>query len=70
MGSHSSRRLERGRDPKTDLKTRRAAWEFFFYRWRWLVILIPATAQAVEVVVALIEGRSPNLVIRIPSEDR
>jgi hypothetical protein len=38
-------------------------WELIFFCWRWLVILIPATAQAVAVVVAIIDGRPPPLLL-------
>jgi hypothetical protein len=36
-------------------------WELVFYCWRWLLVLIPATAEAVAAIVAICEGRSPTL---------
>lgn len=34
--------------------------ELVFYCWRWLIILAPATAEAVAIVVAISEGRAPT----------
>ena len=72
MGSSSSRRL-RGRRVDNSPHGRefqkialaRAKWRLRFYCWGCCVVLVPATAQAVEAVVALIEGRQPHFFVEI-----
>jgi len=66
MGIHS-RRL-RGRRNRQDIDDLRARWELFFYVWNSLLSAWGktlacglATVQAVEVVLALFEGRTPHL---------
>jgi hypothetical protein len=65
-GTPSSRRLLRRSDEDRYIDVRRAEWKLRFYIWRWFVILVPATAQALEVVLAIIEGRQPNVIVRLP----
>ncbi len=65
MGTPSFRRPQRRRTLQ-DIERSRASWSFFFYCWRSLLLLVPATVQAVEIVVALIEGRHPHLVVQLP----
>jgi hypothetical protein len=65
VGIPSLRRLRRRRDHQ-DIDALHARWRLLFYCWRWLLYLIPATVQAVEVIVALIEGRPPHLLVPLP----
>lgn len=66
MGSITSRRLRRRRDLQ-DIAVRRAQWQLRFYCWRWFILLIPATFQVGEAVVAVLDGRAPHLLLDIPS---
>ncbi|HYI99390.1 MAG TPA: hypothetical protein VEX36_06925 [Thermoleophilaceae bacterium] len=43
----------------------RERFELLFYCWTRTAILVPLTAQAVEMVVALTEGRPANIVVSI-----
>lgn len=38
-------------------------WELVFYCWRWVIVLVPATVEAVAVVVAIFEGRAPTPIV-------
>lgn len=70
MGSISGRRLRSApRDVSDDnrIDRLRARWELFFYCWRWFLLLGVGTAQAVEAIVALVEGRPPHVVLPLPS---
>jgi hypothetical protein len=44
----------------------KARWKLRFYCWCWLVFLIPATAQGVDIVLALVEHRPPRIVVERP----
>jgi hypothetical protein len=44
----------------------RARWELFFFCWASFLACGLGTVQAVEVVVALIEGRPPHAVLPMP----
>jgi len=58
MGSSSSRRLRR---ELSEIEVRQAHWKLRFYCWRWTILLTIATAQALEVAVALFEHRAPQI---------
>lgn len=64
MGSSSSRRLRREQLGKIEVC--KARWKLRFYCWCWLVFLIPATAQGVDIVLALVEHQPPRIVIELP----
>jgi hypothetical protein len=51
--------------PRRQVSDLREWWELIFFCWRWFVVLIPATAQAIEIVLALAEGRTPTFVIDV-----
>jgi hypothetical protein len=42
------------------LKDARSRWELRFYVWRSLVALLVLTAEALDLLVHLIEGRPPS----------
>lgn len=65
MGLPSFRRLRRRRNPR-DIATSRARWELFFFCWASFLACGVGTAQAVEITVALIEGRAPHLLVPLP----
>ena len=65
MGSSISRRLRR--ESLEDIAVRKARWKLRFYCWGWSVVLVAVTAQAIEVVLALLEHRAPQIDIRLPS---
>lgn len=49
-----------------DIKLSHAWWKLFFYRWRGLLLLIALSVQVVEMVIAAIEGRRPELLLPQP----
>lgn len=67
MGLSSSRRLRR-REQLEEIEVRKAQWKLRFYCWGGSVLLVAASAQTVEVVVALLEHRVPHVVldVRVP----
>lgn len=65
MGTPSFRRLRRRRS-RQDIELTRARWSLFFYVWGSLLTLGLATAQAIETLVALVEGRPPTLLLPLP----
>ena len=62
MGRRSLRRLRGRQNNSEHLTQQEQQWRFRFYCWWQVVFLVPATAQAVEIVVALAEGRTPQLI--------
>jgi hypothetical protein len=65
MGSSSSRRLRR---ELSEIEVRRAHWKLRFYCWRWIVLLTLATAQALELAVALFEHRTPQIIVDVHAQ--
>lgn len=61
MAFGTERRLHQGRRTTEELDLARREWELRFYCWRWLVILIPATVQALVAVARLLAGEPPLL---------
>jgi hypothetical protein len=64
MDQLSSRRLQR-RETVEKLEVSIVKWKFRFYCWCWFVFLVPATAQALEVVLALVGHRPPRLLLEL-----
>lgn len=65
MGSSSSRRFRR---ELSEIEVRQAQWKLRFYCWRWIILLMVATAQAVELAIAILEHRTPQLFVHIHLE--
>lgn len=64
MGRLSSRRSRR-EEQLEEIELLKARWKLRFYRWGGVVLLVSATAQAVEIVLALLEHRVPHVVLNI-----
>jgi len=63
VGSTSSRRLRR--EQLEEIEVRQARWKLRFYCWGGMVCLLVASAQAVEIVVALLEHRVPHILLDV-----
>jgi hypothetical protein len=57
-----SSRRPLGRRTSQEIADARSEWELGFYLWRTFLTLFVATAEAADVVIALIEGRPPHSV--------
>ncbi|HEY4811907.1 MAG TPA: hypothetical protein VIH71_12700 [Solirubrobacteraceae bacterium] len=65
MGSSSSRRFRR---ELSKIEVRQAQWKLWFYCWRWIILLMVATAQAIELAIAILEHRTPQISVQIHLE--
>lgn len=63
MDQSSSRRLRR--ESLEKIEVCKAKWKLRFYCWRWSVFLVIATAQAVDVLLAVVEHRTPHIVLEL-----